>query len=77
MRDLIQRTITLMGQSGVTVEDIYHMLVEEEGLSEYDAYLTYIGAKMLYKTISEPMTFGQLTHYHNTRMGRRPRSNYH
>lgn len=48
MKDLIGRTVTLMGVEGVTVDDIHDMLVGE-GLSEYQAWLTYKAAKMIYK----------------------------
>lgn len=67
MKDLIERTRKMMGVEGVTGEDIHHMLVEEEGLSEYQAFLTYIGAKMVYKTTQEGMTFGDLTFYRSQR----------
>lgn len=48
MKDLLRRTVNMMG-SGASGEDIHHMLTQEEGLSEYNAWLTYIGAKMLYQ----------------------------
>ena len=43
---LMQRVTCALG-CGACVEDVHDMLIGE-GLSESDAYLTYIGGKMLY-----------------------------
>ena len=48
MKDLIRRTVTLMGVSGVTTADIHDMLIGE-GLSEYQSWLTYKAAEIIYK----------------------------
>lgn len=47
MKDLIDRVANALGQSGVTVDQIHDKLIGE-GMSEYDAFLTYIAGKMLY-----------------------------
>jgi hypothetical protein len=63
MKDLIQRVEKMMG-AGAEVEDIYHMLTEEEGMSDYDAWLTYKGAQMVYDTTSNhKFTMGELMWY--------------
>lgn len=46
MKDLIGRTIKAMGISGITVQDIHDMLIGE-GLSEYEAWLTYKAAQLI------------------------------
>ena len=48
MKDLINRTIRMMGVEGVTTTDIHDALVGE-GLSEYDAWLTYKAAELVVK----------------------------
>lgn len=63
MKDLIQRVEKMMG-AGAEVEDIHHMLTEEEGLSQYDAWLTYKGAKLVYDfTSNYTFTLGELEWY--------------
>ncbi len=49
MKDLIDRVAKMLTVDGVTVTDIYTML-KDEGMSDYDAYLTYIGGKMIYNS---------------------------
>jgi len=51
MKDLLQRTVTMMG-AGASGEDIYHTLTKEEGLTDTQAYYTYIGAKMVYQYVA-------------------------
>lgn len=48
MPDLMSRTLRMMNVSGVTLQDIYEMLVGE-GLTQRQAYYTYVGARMIYQ----------------------------
>lgn len=58
MKDMIGRTIRMMGIEGVTTTDIHDTLVGE-GLSEYDAWLTYKAAQLVVKSRENhgPSTF--------------------
>ena len=49
MKDLISRVARMLTVDGITVDDIHGML-KDEGMSEYEAYLTYIAGKMLYQS---------------------------
>lgn len=49
MPDLLGRVVKAMGVAEMSVEDIHTMLIEA-GLDEYQAYLTFIGGKMLYES---------------------------
>lgn len=49
MKDMIGRTVRMMGIEGVTVNDIHDTLVGE-GMSEYDAWLTYKAAQLIVKS---------------------------
>ena len=49
MKDMISRTVRMMGIEGVTTTDIHDTLVGE-GLSEYDAWLTYKAAQLIVKS---------------------------
>jgi hypothetical protein len=46
MKDLLKRTVQWLSLSGVTTEEIHDLLIKE-GLTEYEAMLTYKGAKMI------------------------------
>jgi hypothetical protein len=48
MPDLIDRVVKAMIHGYMTVDDIHIMLLGE-GLDEYQAYLTFIGGKMIYE----------------------------
>ena len=48
MPDLIGRVVKAMLHGYMSIEDIHTMLLSE-GLDEYQAYLTFIGAKMIYQ----------------------------
>lgn len=52
MKDLVSRVATMV-MVGATVEEIHYVLTQDEGMSEYDAWLTYIAGKMLYVWRSE------------------------
>ena len=45
MRDMLDRTIRALNV-GVDVADI-HAMLKGAGLSDYDAWLTYVGARMI------------------------------
>lgn len=49
MNDLVGRVANMLTTS-MTVEDIYSILTMSEGMSDYDAFLTYIGGKMIYES---------------------------
>ena len=46
MKDLIRRTAAALALD-VPKEDIHRMLVTDEGMTEYEAFLTYQAAKIL------------------------------
>ena len=45
MKDMLDRTIRAINV-GVDVADI-HAMLKEAGLTDYQAYLTYVGARMI------------------------------
>lgn len=47
MKDLTDRVAKMLTVKDITVVDI-HAMLKDEGMSDYEAYLTYIGGKMLY-----------------------------
>lgn len=49
MKDYIARVANALSV-GATAENIHHMLVGVEGMSEYNAYLTYKAAELLLKS---------------------------
>lgn len=49
MKDLTDRVAKMLTVKDITVVDI-HAMLKDEGMSDYDAYLTYIGGKMLYQS---------------------------